>query len=61
MAEFIFGFTEGGFLQLKGQKHLKSAAEDLISNMQKELNEFIKNDEGTVIKKTLKSIFFNRS
>ena len=57
MAEFSFGFTEGSFLQLKGQKHLKSIAEDLISNMQKERNEFIKNDEGTVIKNSQANIF----
>ena len=35
MADFNFGFTEGSFLQLNGQKHLKSVAEDLISNKQK--------------------------
>ena len=49
MAEFSFGFTVDSFLQLNGQKHLRSEAEDLISNKQKELNEFIKNDEGTDI------------
>ena len=33
MAEFSFGLTEGSFLQLNDQKkHLKSVAEDLISN-----------------------------
>ena len=46
MAKFSFGFTQGRFLQLYGQKHLRSVAEDLISNKQKELNEFIKNGEG---------------
>ena len=35
MAEFSFGFTEGSVLQLNCQKHLKSVAEDLISNKQK--------------------------
>ena len=49
MAAFSVGFTEGSFLQLNGQKHLKSVAEDLISK--KELNEFIKNGEGTDITK----------
>ena len=49
MDEFSFGFTEGSFLQLNGQKHLRSVAEDLISNKQKEQNEFIKNSEGTDI------------
>ena len=48
MAEFSFGFSEGSFLQLNGQKHLRSVAEDLISNKQK-LQEFIKNGEGTDI------------
>ena len=35
MAESSFGITEGRFLQLDGQKHLRSVAEDLISNKQK--------------------------
>ena len=35
MAEFRFGLTEGSFLQLKSQKHLRSVAEDLISKNQK--------------------------
>ena len=35
MAEFTFGFTNGSFLQLNGQKHLRSVTEDLISNKQK--------------------------
>ena len=35
MADFSFGFTEGNFLLLTGQKHLRSVAEDLISNTQK--------------------------
>ena len=46
MAVFSFGFAEGSFLLLNGQKHLISVAEDLISNKQ---NEFIKNGEGTDI------------
>ena len=33
MNQFSFGFTEGSFLQLNGQKLLRS--EDLISNKQK--------------------------
>ena len=49
MANFSFGFTEGSFLLSKGLKHLRSVAEDLISNEQKQLNEFIKNGEGTDI------------
>ena len=39
--DFSFGFTEGSFLLLNGQKHLRSVAEYLISNNKKELNEFI--------------------
>ena len=35
VAEFTFGLTEGSFLQLNGQKHLRSVAEDLVSNKQK--------------------------
>ena len=35
MADFMFGFTNGSFLLLNNQKHLKSGAEDLISNKQK--------------------------
>ena len=38
MVEFSFGFTESSFLQLIGQKHLRSVAEDLESNKQKGLN-----------------------
>ena len=47
MAEFSFGFTEGSFLQLNGQKHLRPVVENLVSNRQKRtFSEFIKNDEG---------------
>ena len=35
MAESSFGFIEGSFLQLDGQKYLRLVAEDLISNKQK--------------------------
>ena len=35
MAEFSFGLIEGIFLQLNSQKHLRSVAEDLISDKQK--------------------------
>ena len=58
MAKFRSGFTEGSFLQLNGQKHLRSVADDLISNKQKkELNEFIKNGEGTDIIKLPRQYF----
>ena len=49
MADFSFGFTKGSFLLLNDQKNLRSAAEDLKLISKKELNEFIKNCEGTDI------------
>ena len=63
MADFSFGFTEGSFLLLNGQKHLRLAAEDLITNKQKKaknpkLNEFIKSGESTDII-TLSSQYFS--
>ena len=58
MADFSFGFAEGSFLLLNGQKHLRSVPEDLISNKQKELNGFIKNGEGMDIIK-LPSQYFS--
>ena len=35
MAQFNFGSSEDSFLQLNGEKHLRSVAEDFISNKQK--------------------------
>ena len=35
VADFSFGFTEGSFMLLNSQKHLRSVAEDLISDKQK--------------------------
>ena len=32
MADFSFDFTEGSLLLLNGQKHFRSAADDLINN-----------------------------
>ena len=58
MAESSFGFTEGSVLQLDGQKHSRSVAEDLISNKQTEINEFIKSGEGMDIVK-LSSQYFS--
>ena len=58
MADFSFGSTESSFLLLNSQKHLRSVAEDLISNKQKELNKFIKNDESTNMMK-LSSQYFS--
>ena len=37
-ADFSFGFTEGSFLLVNGQKHFRSVAEDLISNKPKKKN-----------------------
>ena len=58
MADFSFGFTEGSFLLLNGQKYLRSVAEDLISNKQKTNKQFMKNGEGTDIIK-LSSQYFS--
>ena len=50
MADFSFGFIEGSFSLLNGQKDMRLEAGDLISNKQKrKKNEFIKNGEGTDI------------
>ena len=35
MADLSFGFTEGSFFLLNGPEHLRSVAEDLISDKQK--------------------------
>ena len=37
MVEVSFCFTEGSFVQLKGQKPVMSVAENLISNKQKRI------------------------
>ena len=55
---FSFGFTEGSFLLLNGQKHLKSVAEDLISNKQKRTERIYQNSEDTSIIK-LSSQYFS--
>ena len=61
VAEFSFGFTEGSFLQLNGQKHLRSIAEDLISNKQKRTKRIYQKRRRHGHYKTLKPIFLNRS
>ena len=61
MAEFSFGFTEGSFLQLNGQKHLRSVAEDLISNKQKRSKRIYQKRRSHGHYKTLKPIFLNRT
>ena len=57
MADFSFSFIEGSFVLLNHQKHLRSVAEDLISNKQKEPNEFIKNGDGKEIIKRSSQYF----
>ena len=49
MADFSFGFAEGSFLMLNGQKHLRSVAEDLVSNKQKRTKQIYQKREGTDI------------
>ena len=62
MAEFSFGLTEGSFLQLNGQKHLRSVAEDLISNTEQKLTKRIYQKRRRHRHyKTFKPIFLNRS
>ena len=62
MAEFSFGLTEGSFLQLNGQKHLRSVAEDLISNTEQKLTKRIyQKRQKHRHYKTFKPIFLNRS
>ena len=61
MAEFSFGFGEDSFLQSNDQKHLRSVAEDLISNKQKRTKRIYKKQRRNGHYITLKSIFLNRS
>ena len=61
MADFSFGFTEGSFLLLNGQKHLMSVAEDLTSNKQKRTERIYQKRRRHGHHKTLKPIFLNRS
>ena len=61
MADFSFGFTEGSFLLLNGQKHLRSVAEDLTSNKQKRTKRIYQKRQRHGHYKTLNPIFLNRS
>ena len=61
MADFSFGFAEGSFLLLNGQKHLRSVPEDLISNKQKRTIRIYQKRQRHGHYKTLKPIFLNRS
>ena len=61
MADFSFGFTEDSFLLLNGQKHLRSAAEDLISKKQNRTERIYQKRQRYVHYNTPKPIFLNRS
>ena len=61
MAESSFGFTEDSFLQLNGQKYLRSEAEDLISSKQNRTKRIYQKRQRNGHYKTLKPIFLNRS
>ena len=61
MDDLSFGFTEGSFLLLNGQKHLRSVAEDLISNKQKRTKRIYQKRQRKGHYKTLKQIILNRS
>ena len=61
ISEFSFGFTEGNFLQLNGQKHLTSVAEDLISDKQERRKRIYQKRRRPGHYKTLKPISLNRS
>ena len=61
MVDFSFGFTEGSFLPLNGQKHLRSVAEDLASDKQKRTKRTYQKRERHGHNKTLKPTFLNRS
>ena len=60
-ADFSFGFTEGSFLLLNGQKHLRTIAENLISNKQKRTERIFQKRRRQEHYKTLKPIFLSRS
>ena len=61
IADFSFGFAEGSFVLLNGQKHLRSVAEDLISNKQERTKRIYHKRRRHGHYKTLKPIFVNRS
>ena len=61
VAEFSFGFTEGSFLHLNGQKHLRSVAEYLISNEQKRIKRIYQKRQRQGHYETPKPIILDRS
>ena len=61
VADFSFSFSGGNFLKLNGQKHLRSVAEDLISNKQKRTKRICQKGQRHGHDKTLNPIFLNRS
>ena len=60
MADDSFGVTEGSFLLLNGQKHLRSVAKDLASDKQKRTERIYQKQRRNGHYKTLKRIFLNR-
>ena len=61
MAEFSFGLTEGSFLQLSGQKDLRSVTEDLIRKKQTRTKRIYQKRQRHGHYKNLKPRFLNRS
>ena len=61
MTVFSFGFTEGNFLLLNGQKQLRSVVEDLISNKQTRIKRIYQKQRRYGHYKTFKAIFLNKS
>ena len=61
MADFSFGFAEGSFLLLNGQKHLRLVLADMASNKQKRTERIYQERRRHGHYKTLKPIFLNRS
>ena len=61
MADFSFGFSEGSFLLLNSQKHLRSVAEDLIYNKQKRTKRIYQKRRRNGHYETLKPTFLNKS
>ena len=61
MADFSFGFTEGSFLLLNGQKHFRSVEDNVISNKQKGTNRIYQKRQRQGHYETLKPISLNNS
>ena len=61
MGDFSFGFTEGSFLLLNSQKHLRSVVEDLTSDKQESTKRIYQKRRRQGHYEALKQIFLNRS